>query len=410
MESVDRPVIDEPVKNFLATEAFFSRTDKRGVIQSGNSVFVRLSEYEWSALAGAPHRIIRHPDMPKSVFKLMWDIISAGETFGGFVKNRAASGRYYWVFAIVIPTETGFLSVRIKPSGKIFEATQDLYKELIRREHQEGYSAETAQSYVLEPLSRLGYENYQRFMTDALSEEISIREDLATPSAIEKLEQFSEVSSRLIKLHELVKRVETLFEDFKAVPLNLHLVGTRLGSAGHAVRAVASNYADISKNLMESIASLGSNLSYLTHDAYAGRMGFCSAVMIKDAIDRFSKEPPVESSVAHAGELKIIAGSLGQFDAQTIQNCKSIKEEANRFADLNNTLRKSTLALGLTRITCSIESAVLGNLSEDIDTIADQLQAFQTRIDDLLDEIILSCAQISHAVPTLKPSELSGNL
>jgi len=60
---------------FKERELFFSRTDKRGVIQSGNSVFQRVSDYTWDDLLGAPHKNNRHKDMPKAVFWLMWHTI-----------------------------------------------------------------------------------------------------------------------------------------------------------------------------------------------------------------------------------------------------------------------------------------------------------------------------------------------
>lgn len=58
-------------------ELFFSTTDRRGVIQEANSVFVRMSRYPREALVGAPHNIIRHPRMPGGAFKLMWDTLYA---------------------------------------------------------------------------------------------------------------------------------------------------------------------------------------------------------------------------------------------------------------------------------------------------------------------------------------------
>ena len=58
---------------------FFSRTDERGIIRNGNYVFRRVSHFEWDELSGAPHKIIRHPDMPSAVFHIMWKRIQNGE-------------------------------------------------------------------------------------------------------------------------------------------------------------------------------------------------------------------------------------------------------------------------------------------------------------------------------------------
>ncbi len=86
---------------FKIDETFYSRTDERGVIKSGNFVFRRVADYSWDEMIGAPHKIIRHPDMPKAVFWLLWDTIKRGEAIGAYVKNLAKDGLYYWVFAVV---------------------------------------------------------------------------------------------------------------------------------------------------------------------------------------------------------------------------------------------------------------------------------------------------------------------
>ena len=74
-----------------------SKTDAKGVITYGNDYFVEISGYTESELIKQPHNMIRHPDMPKVVFKLMWDRIQTGKQIMAVVKNLAKDGRYYWV-------------------------------------------------------------------------------------------------------------------------------------------------------------------------------------------------------------------------------------------------------------------------------------------------------------------------
>ena len=124
------PSVDEEVP-FIFDELFFSRTDGRGVILAGNSVFQRVSHYSWNELIKKPHNVIRHPDMPKGVFWLLWDTIKRGDPVGAYVKNRAKDGRYYWVFAIITPVEGGYLSVRLKPSSDLFAVVAQEYKSLL---------------------------------------------------------------------------------------------------------------------------------------------------------------------------------------------------------------------------------------------------------------------------------------
>ena len=113
-------------------ELFFSRTEMRGRLQAGTTVFQRVSEYSWAEMIDQPHNIVRHPDMPRAVFYILWDRIRAGMPVGAYVKNRAKGGGYYWVFAVVTPVEGGYLSVRLKPSSRLFAAGSTLYASIRR--------------------------------------------------------------------------------------------------------------------------------------------------------------------------------------------------------------------------------------------------------------------------------------
>ncbi len=78
---------------FELKDLFFSRTDERGVIIHGNGVFRKISGYMWEELKGAPHKLVRHPDMPKGVFQLYWDKLKAGDYVAAYVKNKSKDGR-----------------------------------------------------------------------------------------------------------------------------------------------------------------------------------------------------------------------------------------------------------------------------------------------------------------------------
>ncbi|WP_456392070.1 PAS domain-containing protein [Nitratifractor sp.] len=80
-------------------ELIISRTDLKGVITYVNETFAHISGYEPEELIGKPHSIIRHPDMPKSAFKDLWETIQAGKTWEGYVKNLRKDRGYYWVYA-----------------------------------------------------------------------------------------------------------------------------------------------------------------------------------------------------------------------------------------------------------------------------------------------------------------------
>lgn len=89
-------VIDKEV-TWDKTQVIMSKTNAFGIIEYANEVFVDVCGYEDYELMGQPHNIIRHPDMPKVIFKVLWENLKKGKNFHAIVKNLAKSGRYYWV-------------------------------------------------------------------------------------------------------------------------------------------------------------------------------------------------------------------------------------------------------------------------------------------------------------------------
>lgn len=172
--------VPEP-RQFELNELFFSTTDKNGVIRTGNSVFARVSGYEMAELVDKPHSYIRHPDMPRAVFKLLWDYLNGGKPIVAYVKNMAADGRFYWVVALVTPTDEGYLSIRFKPSSDLFPKVELLYKELLaieasagREDRRAGLNASSAR--LTEALTTLGFADYDAFMHYLLAEELKSRD------------------------------------------------------------------------------------------------------------------------------------------------------------------------------------------------------------------------------------------
>jgi PAS domain S-box-containing protein len=118
---------------FEADELIVSKTDPAGRITYANRVFQRVSGYSEQELLGQPHSLIRHPDMPAAVFKLLWDTISGGKEIFAYVVNLAKDGAHYWVLAHVTPTFdsrgqiVGYHSNRRLPSRKGVERASAVY-------------------------------------------------------------------------------------------------------------------------------------------------------------------------------------------------------------------------------------------------------------------------------------------
>ena len=116
-----------------------SRTDLAGIITHANDAFVEMSAYTREELIGAPHHILRHPDMPKVAFKSLWDDIEAGKKWHGYVKNLRKDGAFYWVYATAVPNIrngviVGYTSVRRKPSRTRVNELIPVYKQWLDQE------------------------------------------------------------------------------------------------------------------------------------------------------------------------------------------------------------------------------------------------------------------------------------
>ena len=124
-------------RTFDKTEIIVSKTDLKGRITYANDVFLRVSQYREDEILGQPHNCIRHPDMPRCVFQLLWDTIQAGREIFALVINLAKSGDFYWVLAHVTPTYDhsgnviGYHSSRRVPERSSIQKIVPIYKTLL---------------------------------------------------------------------------------------------------------------------------------------------------------------------------------------------------------------------------------------------------------------------------------------
>jgi putative sensory protein len=167
-------------------QMLFSTTDERGVIGFSNRAFVELSEYSREQLVGAPHSVIRHPEMPGGAFRTMWDTLKAGRPFAAYLRNLAADGAEYDVFATIAPLdEGGYLSVGFRPTVdellqtalSAYDRAKALEDSLDGADRHE--AAGRGAGKILELLSEAGVSSYEEMQSTALPAEVARREELA---------------------------------------------------------------------------------------------------------------------------------------------------------------------------------------------------------------------------------------
>ena len=135
------------MKEMKRDDFIVSKTDLKGRLTYVNRIFMDMCEYSEEELLGKPHNIIRHPDMPKAVFKLLWDMIQADDEIFAFVLNRTKNGNDYWVYANVTPSydengkKVGYYSVRRQPNSDAIKTITPIYKSMLQAEKSGGVNA-----------------------------------------------------------------------------------------------------------------------------------------------------------------------------------------------------------------------------------------------------------------------------
>jgi aerotaxis receptor len=148
-----------------------SKTDLTGRITYVNRAFMKIANFSESESLGQQHNLVRHPDMPRGAFKLLWDTLKQGQEFFGYVKNFTSDGHFYWVFANVTPDRDasgqiiGYFSVRTKPSKEAVKTMQAVYQEMLAVESRAGAAKAPAASveFLQAKLKSLGT-TYERFV------------------------------------------------------------------------------------------------------------------------------------------------------------------------------------------------------------------------------------------------------
>ena len=366
-------------------EMFFSITDQKGIIKTGNDVFVRVSGYSKDEMVGRPHNLVRHPDMPRIVFKQLWDEIGAGRPIAAYVKNRSADGRFYWVMATVVPIPGGYLSIRIKPSSELFEVAKSIYPELRRVEAEiEGPNGlnrkeamEASGARLGELLAGAGYDSYDTFMREAVLAETNAREVDAqkrrlagqmrrAPRAgghgdavLEGLNIVDDALARLVLRlddyvrlsHQLAEKaafVRGLADDVRLFALNAIVIaskaGGRDGAAIGAVAAVLQKNADSGSVLF---GDLGNAIGEATGTLADLLFPVAASRLQSEMLSHFVVELDLAPRLAfRRGDLSLLHGSLVREVAELVP---LLNELDRRMGVLSNDVRDLRRVLGMMR-------------------------------------------------------------
>jgi len=144
-----------------------SKTDKSGIIKYASEDFCSIAQFSEQELLGKPHNILRHPDMPRTIFNHLWKTLKERQEVNAYVINKTKDGGFYWVYANVTPSVdssnniVGYHSSRRKPSKDALNVIEPMYKELRQIEQVKGI--ESASQYLNNYLYKKGL-TYEEFI------------------------------------------------------------------------------------------------------------------------------------------------------------------------------------------------------------------------------------------------------
>lgn len=377
---------------FDVADVFYTRTDSRGVILAANSVFRRISGYDWSELNGAPHKLVRHPDMPKGIFYLMWEELKAGRAVGAYIKNLAKDGRHYWVYAIAAPYKSGFMSVRQKPTGPNLAWIKPLYEDMIKAEAA-GASPAASAELIRTGLKDKGFENYNIFQGRALAAEVQERATRLGIPVNQGCKRFLAMTDAIFQIELETAEMTEALKAIRTVPMNMRILASRLENAGGPISAISVNYGSMLDEMATWVriftAGTESGFARIRDAVLNGQMLFFVATMQQDFIATLRRETSTDGFETDlADEITSLSGQAEQYREAARAALRVVEIEAMRLSRSVLDMKRYVTGLSSTRMMCKIESATLSGPGDALGGIVDQLDACQNEIETRLARIV----------------------
>ncbi len=374
-------------------DLIFSRTDDRGVIRSGNHVFQHVSVFSWEQLIGAPHKIVRHDDMPKGVFYLLWETIKTGEPMGAYVQNMAEDGTSYWVYSTILPLDDGYISLRMKPSGEYFKKIIPVY-EAVRAEERAGtLTPQQSGEKIVAAVQNLGFADYAEFMSFALRDEAWSRDGILRRSGGTIRDNLAEMFKDIREMEARAGKVEQTFHKTHQIPYNMRLQAGRLEGSDGPISVISSNHRQMTQSLEENLARFSADSS-VGADAIRLALFKTSVAML---VEEVAQDYAAEADHGHwdkSAQMAELLNLASRYREQSVTEVRTLADRVRRFGQQCRDMRRMMSGLELTRIMCKIERSKFDGEHAGLDEIVNRLAEAQTTLGQSFDEILNSVSNI----------------
>ena len=397
-----RPVTPlSEAREFKPDEIFFSTTDAKGVILTGNDVFARVSGFSKAELYGQPHNIIRHPDMPRAAFALLWANLHQGRPFAGYVKNMAKDGRYYWVFVVAVgASDQRYLSVRFKPTTALLATVEGLYAGMLARENEtlaaggsEKEAVGASLQVALSALGGLGFSDYDSFAQLALSQEMGARPGLrqSTPvpaytrmaALFQQLRGFVELNQ---SLQQKAATVLSIAEGFRLHSFNVNITADHYGLMGKGLGVVAGFLGDCSSQMAAATDGLHRHIDAVVRVAEVLNTQISVAHLQMEMILFCQAEQAAKAGGGDPAELGVLEECFAVSSAGTLKAMESLRGILPQLCDDREAITRTALVIEMTQVLGNTETARIPHSSAMVSMFAEfrtKMAATRGQLDEL---------------------------
>ncbi len=360
---------------FEDTSLLVSRTDTRGVILSANKAFQEVCAMPMSELINAPHKIIRHPDMPKGVFWFLWSRLLAQKPISAYVKNKTGEGNFYWVYATIAPLEGGFISMRIKPLADRVAKIEALYTELLDIEQKQNITPKESAAKLSEMLRRDGYSDFEDFMANSAATETANRLEVTDQPIDQRIKQQTFVLERWAQVKQECEKVSQAYVRLSTTSSNLQIQAAALNEKGRGMNEISKNFAILAKKINSELANLSFGATEVETTVRQVILLNSVGTLLSEADEIFKTE---SGGNAHDNEKNIIAKQRRLYAERADDAMMDVSRQLDRFFQRSEDIKRSLIGLSVTRTMCAIENASINHQGDSsIPAIIEELSRFQ---------------------------------